>query len=452
MGKRSTNSNPVRGTRKPATVAGFIVLNQNRPQNRPTIGQIVKENLKHYMAAQLPYKTAKLCATNPTDWYVFFYYQHPQTGKFQRFKERHGLNNQHRLQVLATQFRKTVEQVRLEMAAQMVKVIDEALKNGFNPFTQTEVKVTEEQTVLATIQKVVDDLCAVGTQNARETYRLMWSRFKKYLEHKGYTQWPVGVFSEEHAAEFQKYLQRDMKLAKKTVNATIAHLGKFWDELGKKVKSNPFRKIKPLKDRDFIGLESDSDDDVFEPLTSAELDAILKELKAQGKEGFIRFMAFVYYAWARPVEITRLKISNIDLAAGVIRFSKSDTKNKKGGMVQIVPQLRELIKEMELHKIPNFDWYLFSKGFKPGPTQLDASRGVGYNHWNPVCEKLGIHKKLYALKHSGNIEYLMQNKGSVDLKWQQMQNRHSSAAMTERYNRKLGAYLIDVGKVQFRKF
>jgi len=59
---------------------------------------------------------------------------------------------------------------------------------------------------------------------------------------------------------------------------------------------------------------------------------------------------------------------------------------------------------------------------------------------------------MYALKHTGNIEYLQRNKGNIDLKWQQMQNRHSSAAMTEKYNRQLGAYFIDVEKVNFREF
>ena len=68
------------------------------------------------------------------------------------------------------------------------------------------------------------------------------------------------------------------------------------------------------------------------------------------------------------------------------------------------------------------------------------------------AEGLNIDKNLYALKHTGNIDYLLQNRGKVDLKWMQMQNRHSSAAITERYIRKLDAYFIEFENVKFREF
>ena len=72
--------------------------------------------------------------------------------------------------------------------------------------------------------------------------------------------------------------------------------------------------------------------------------------------------------------------------------------------------------------------------------------------WDAIVKrKLTIDKNMYALKHTGNIEYLLQNKGNIDLKWMQMQNRHSSTAMTEKYIRKLGAYFIDVKRGKFRE-
>jgi hypothetical protein len=73
--------------------------------------------------------------------------------------------------------------------------------------------------------------------------------------------------------------------------------------------------------------------------------------------------------------------------------------------------------------------------------------------WLKIVKKeLKIKKNLYALKHTGNIEYLLQNKGNIDFKWMQMQNRHSSSAMTEKYIRQLGAYFIDVEMVKSREF
>lgn len=441
-------SNPVRGTLKPATMAGFPFQNGFRTENRTDYR--TKRNL--HMAGLLPYKLAELCNTAPADWFVYYYFLDPSTGKYKRFKERHGLNNFRQLQMISAKFNKSVDECRQLMADEMIKFINNELRTGFNPFRQAGIVLSESNDhLLDVLQKVVDDLCTGATQSARETYRLMLSRFRKFLLLHKMDHWPPAHFDQDHAEQFQSWLKDDQHLAKKTVNATTAHLGKFWDLLRKKVKSNPFRQLRAVTDADYRGKAIDTDD-VFEPLTSAELDLILQELKDQDNHGFIVYLAFIYYAWMRPVEITRLKVSDIDLAGGVIRTRKSETKNKKGGMVQIVPQLMKLIKKMHLDKVKRMDHFLFSKGFKPGPTQLDASRGVGYYHWNPIVQKLGINKKMYALKHSGNIEYLMQNKGKADLKWQQMQNRHSSAAMTEKYNRKLGAYLIDVGRIKFRSF
>jgi integrase len=445
-------SNPVRGTLKPALDAGFKVFKRARTQIRTEL----KKKFKEKMAENLPYKTARLSNSDPKDWFVFYYYRDPESKKFERFKEREGLNNFRYLKQLSSSYNKSLEECRLIVAEEMIKVIDEELKKGFNPFKQGRlVNSLENETLSGIIHAVVEKLCAAATQNSKETYRLMHSRFKKFLTEKKYSELPTGVFSTDHAEEFQDYLKNSMKLAKKTVNTTISHLGKFWDSISKDIrpKENPFRLIKPLTDKHYRGLKSsEEDEDIFEPLTTKELDLLLKELNKTEQFDFILFLGFIYYAWMRPVEITRLKIHNIDFQHSIINTNKRDTKNKKGGMIQIVPQLMELLKKRKIDKVKNQDLYLFSTGFKPGVKQLDSSRGVGKYIWNPVTEKLKINKKMYALKHTGNIEYLLQNKGNINLKWQQTQNRHSSATMTENYNRKLGAFFLDLEGVKFRNF
>jgi hypothetical protein len=98
---------------------------------------------------------------------------------------------------------------------------------------------------------------------------------------------------------------------------------------------------------------------------------------------------------------------------------------------------------------------LFSRDdMKPGIVPLGES--YTSKKWKRLVKDpktgLGINKDQYALKHTGNIDYLLSNKGKTDLKWQQMQNRHKTAVMTERYNRKLGAYFIEVGEINFSVF
>jgi integrase len=450
MAKRTTNSNPVRGTLKPATTAGFSIKKQFRTQIRTELA----EKLGKSMAQALPYRTAKLnSSSNPKDWFVYYFHVDPSTGKYKRFKERHGLNDFRKLEGLSAYYHKPVDDVRRTMAQEMIKIIDSNLKAGFNPFAQHAIIYnTQNNPLLPAIETVVEQLCKPATQNSKESYRLMLSRFRKFVKEKGMHEMPVGLFNVDHAKQFQKHLQLASRHSKKTVNTTISHLGKFWDELieEKKVKENPFRAVKALTDKSYRGLEKENDDDVFEPLTHTEIDQVIKKLKERHDDNFIIFLGFIYYAWARPVEITRLNVADIDLSNKLIHFRKAGTKSRKGAMVQIVPPLMKLLKQLHLEKVQDPSWFVFSKGFKPGPTQLDDSRGVGYLHWNPVVKELNIKKKMYALKHTGNIEYLMQNKGKADLKWQQRQNRHATSSMTEQYNRKLGAYFIDFQDVKFR--
>ncbi|NNV55020.1 hypothetical protein [Limnovirga soli] len=121
--------------------------------------------------------------------------------------------------------------------------------------------------------------------------------------------------------------------------------------------------------------------------------------------------------------------------------------------MQIVPPLKKLLASTNLQNYPG-NYYIFSgdgTGFMPGKTKLNRQRATA--RWlDTVKNGLGITKDMYALKHTGNIDYLLNNKDNIDLKWQQMQNRHSSSAITERYNRKLGAYFINCSNLHFRDF
>jgi integrase len=445
MGKGVVNSNPVRGTKKPATTAGFGISKTKRTRFRTHF----KLKLKRAMAA-IPYKLAKLNDKNPKDWFVYYSFVNPTSGKFERFRERYGLNNTASLGHLSQAYKTSVEVVRRTMANEIIEEINEQLRNGFNPFHQLSYKsATTNKTVVEVLERLVEEMNANATKNAQETYNLMLSRFKKYLEDQKLSEYSPQYFTIDHAKGFQRFLL-DAKLQKKTVNATLSHVGLFWDELIEKkvVRENPFR-IKAVRK---TKRNEEDKDDVFEPLTSKELELILSEFKKQKNLAMVRFVGFVYYAWIRPVEVSRLKVKDIDLVNYTIRLSSSITKNEKGATVQIVPELMKLIATMRLEK-QDGELFIFSRGLKPGKTQIrDVWRSVTDRYWNPACKKLKIKKSLYALKHTGNIEYLLNNKGNTDLKWQQMQNRHSSAAQTEQYNRKLGAYFIDLKGVKFRSF
>ncbi len=331
----------------------------------------------------------------------------------------------------------------------LVKFLNDKLAMGFNPFTA--IKVVENKLEF----KILSQLNFIKTElsnNAPSDYAISsytenHNRLIKYIELRKIEGYVLGNFDMEETKRFKKHLIEE-KFARKTINSTFSYLSKFWELAIEKnwTNQNPFKSIPRVKKRESKNEKVDR----FEPLTSEEMDKVFPFLKEQKQESFIMFLAFIFYSWTRPVEITRLLIRDIELSRGVIRFKKGETKNDDSAYVQIVPPLMKLIKQMELHKYPG-NYYLFSDDLKPGTRQI--SKHFALKRWKIlVKDKLGVDKDMYSLKHTGNIEYLLNNKGKSDLKWQQMQNRHSSAAMTEKYNRKLGAYFVEVGELNFRHF
>ena len=98
----------------------------------------------------------------------------------------------------------------------------------------------------------------------------------------------------------------------------------------------------------------------------------------------------IYLAWARPVEIRRLHVNQIDLKNDYIIFKKSETKNDRGAYVQIVPSLKKLLLQMKLDQYPQ-DYFLFWKDFLPGIKPITEKRAQ--RMWiSVVRETLSIDK------------------------------------------------------------
>lgn len=376
----------------------------------------------------LNYKPAKLHTGKR--WFIYYYYLAPGTCEYKRFKEYFDINR-----IKDSKSRKIYGE-------ELVEFMNEKLASGFSPFRAVQFK-KDQELIIQEIEKLV--VALPGSQTQKETYTCMKNRFFKFIDCCSLHDLVMSQVDIDVANQFKEWMER-ISLSKKTINSTLAHLGLFWKAAmrGKIVNSNPFPAVERVK----RSMSDEEKDDLFEPLTFEELAVITAHMENKGCRNFIRFLNLIYCAWARPVEICRLQVGDIDLRRDYIRFRKPGTKNKKGAMVQIIPQLKTLLQEMKLENYPK-DFYLFTKSnYMPSPEPMNSE--IPMNKWKrEVQEHLKIKKKMYALKHTGNINYLLQNKESVNLKWQQMQNRHSSSAMTERYNRKLGAYFIEVRDINF---
>ncbi len=366
----------------------------------------------------------------PSYAYVFYYYKIPKTDSFQRFKEYFDIN------------RIKDPKLKKQFGEEIVKFINKKLNEGFNPF-KVRKKTTGSITILTSFQMILKELSINKSKLTHNTYALMYNRFSAFIEKENWQEIALSQFCKEKCNSFLVYMI-DKKLSKKSINSTLTHMAMFWEKAMEKklTEENPFRKIARIKNE----TSSKSKKDVFEPLTIVEMKLIFETLRTNDPD-YLCFLAFIFYAWIRPVEITRLSIIDADIDQDFVRLNKSITKNGKSSYVQLVPQLKEMLLEY-LSRHPEETGYLFSQGFVPGKSKM-GSRWP-YKMWmRYVVKGLGINKNMYALKHTGNIDYLLNNKGTIDLKWQQMQNRHSTSAMTEQYNRKLGAYFIDTDNIKF---
>ena len=439
-----TGSIPVPGTNEILAQQGFhSSKKKSRATSRADHKSMLEEfrNSKFFiMHTPTHYKPAKLYNAKgdiTKEWYVEFYVINPETGKFHRFKERFEIN------------RMPTKGARTDYGRAIVQFLNEKLKNGFNPFIdRAKAKFGDQYHVQAQLYKIAVELCEEGTITSRAAFREHYNRFCKFIQIKEWVSLLMEHITIDHAKEYRAYMRKE-GLSRKTINASLSYMAKFWAIGVDKnwTPINPFISVPRIKKHQVLETEKDTR---FEPLNSKEMTAVFEGLSAMGERNFIRYLSMIYYAWARPSEIARLRVNDIDFERDVIRFRKTETKNGNAAYVQIVPPLKTMLLEMELQNCDG-NHYLFGMGFTPGLKKL--RKNIPSEHWrSKVKDDLGIKKDMYALKHTGNIEYLLRNKGKVDLKWQQSQNRHSSSVMTERYIRKLGAYFIELKDMNFRIF
>ncbi len=377
-----------------------------------------------------PYKPARLYAGNHKEWYVEFHYLKPDGSGFKRFKHTFDIGR------IRSRYG---DDAAIVYGQECVRILNNELAAGLNPFT---AKIATENTnAFHVLNALVTKMCAGATQHAANAYKENLNRLARFMPVINQPGFLISDFSRNYANKYVAALDA-AQLAPKTINGSIMHLQLFWKELQKtgQVQHNVWNDVDRLKKK----VASTR----YEPFTADELLTIFGHLEKIKQHNLLHFMHFIYYAWARPAELRKLRVGDIRLADGLIRFSADDTKNKKGAFVQIVPRLAATIEKMQLEKYPA-DFYVFGKGsMAPGKQPLNKYSLV--ERWQQhVAGKLGTTKTMYALKHTGNIMYLLNAKETVNIKWMQMQNRHSSPAMTEKYIRALGAYFIDTTAVDF---
>lgn len=160
---------------------------------------------------------------------------------------------------------------------------------------------------------------------------------------------------------------------------------------------------------------------------------IAKYLEEPGNEGYKLAVNLCYSCFIRPIEISKLRVRDINFKNATIVVRSDISKNKKTQSVTMPENVQEIIHQLKIWKWPQNDFLVSAENFMPGPLQLDPKRFR--DKWARMRKELKIDAKyqFYSLKDSGITTLL--NKGFTTIEVRD-QARHSSIAITDQYTDK----------------
>lgn len=416
MSANSKKSSPVRGT-NPVLVRFLANLDKN----------LDKMDL-NFKPAFLYKKAGFFC--------IVFYWRASFDAPFIRFRKTFGLNRIHDLKN------------REKAAKIMIKSLNEALKDGYNPLNESidpVAKVVEVQKSFSVLEafeigyKLKLNRLDKDKVRTVEAYGYHSRHFIRFLNDCKLEGLDSNSFTAKYAVMYQDWCI-DSGLSAVTINTKTEYISTIFKMAAQNecILFNPFANIDKLKEKEST---------LYTVYTDEQIVSIKSKLLAECGALWQIFL-FVFYAYMRPSSIVNLRVRDIDFAESTIFVNGKSHKNGKD-------QYKQLLKihaDYLIDYVNGYadDYFLFSDGWSPGPEPI--KRRKLSDKWNELIIKgLGMDVKLYAAKHSGSSIFVSENGSNENLKWLQMQMSHSSLEMTSIYTNKLKSVKLDESTVNIRE-
>ncbi len=368
-------------------------------------------------------------------WYVEYYFRVPSfvttSKKWERFRIT-GDINEHRNSTSAEHFRQSIE---------------DALKNGFNPFAldyrdkKNEAKEVEEkkewtiqQALLWFLQKWPDrglDPESIAKYTRAVTVLTDWLRSKNLLHS------PIQDITTKHVEDALADSKRDLEWGNRYYNNMKDYLRTAFKYLVK----NKIAPANIIEDIDKLKVKTRKhrayDDDVLKRL----MDTLQKE------DPYLHFAAQVVYhlCLRSEKELSLFKVGDIIVERKQARVSPEDAK---GGMGRYIPLSDEIIKVFEERSILSYpkDYYVFAvshqnkfvKDGAPGPEPF--GRGFFSKRFSRIRKMLNLSSDytLYGMKHTRAVHLKLD--GASDAQIMVLMG-HTDIATTAKYLRDLGLFV-----------
>lgn len=315
---------------------------------------------------------------------------------------------------------------RKQYAKDLIKRLNAQLLKGWNPWIckdSANLKTFEE--AVGRYESYLERMNESGLYR-KETYAGYKSFTKILKEYVRLTPiYYIYQFDRQYCTNFLDYIFIERNNCAQTRNNYLTFLRIFSGFLVEKgyLKERPTDGIKPINKR--LIKKSRTDIPVA---TVAEIGVWCREHDPH----FHLACLLLYYCFIRPVEMTRLRISDFNIRQSTIVMRPEISKNKELQTVSVPSKVLKYAIELGIFEAPMQDFLFSVKGLRPGREPIDPK--IFRDHWAKVRRALNLRPewKFYSLKDTGITELL--DSGVVPIAVRD-QARHSSLEITEVYTR-----------------
>lgn len=364
-------------------------------------------------------------------WYVEYSCRNPQTNEMKRFRYYEGFSEL-----------RTVEEREI-YAEKLISEIKTKLEKGIDPFSEERVTYQDEliyhstaarwgneRESIVNIRTYLSEFLEMKkmelAHSSYQTYRSKLRIFCEWMEINGLVERNVRTISEEHIHRFFYYIAGVNHTSRRTVLKYKQLLHTFFDFL---LKNKRVIALNPVINIPNLG---EKRDEAARPIPDKDRKILIDYMREHDPQ-LLLVCQLEYYCAIRPKECLHLRISDIDLDAGIITVRQDISKNGLTETVSIPRQLYDSLQDLFNNDRFSHDWYLFSRDGMPGKYKL--GKNTFRYRFDRIRDKLGLSKsyKLYSFKHTGGVKLVNAGVNTWEI---QKHFRHKSVTTTERYLQK----------------
>lgn len=344
-----------------------------------------------------------------TDWLIVYYAKNPATHEMKRFR-------------LAVPKCGTVYQ-RKQHGIKIVTEINRKLASGWLPFYD-DLGVLEFKTLDFCIKQFIDHTKSevekqIKRVDTLRSYTSFLSMIIKYIAERKIKMNFVLDFNRSFVVNYLDWIYYDRQNSARTYNNHLAFIGSFVNHCIDRGY---------LKNNFTTGILKKTNQAKTRQVFTSEIKNKIKELQNEKFNYFTLCMA-TYFCFIRRTELTKLKVSAVNLINNIITIDATESKNKKTEIVTIPEPFANLL-IVHLKEANNKDYLFSDNDFKPGLKPLNPKKISDV--WDVVRTKKSIDVKyqFYSFKDTGITDLLLSGIAAIKVR---DQARHYDIKITESY-------------------